>query len=206
MRQARRNERYLPDAGFPDALQVTNDLQRSARRRARRAHRRAVACIPRNPRERSSRTSTTTRVIAWATKGFEIATGLLPHQVARAGAGLHGPGPVLSGPTFAKEVGAGLPTAMTVALRRRALRQRACPELVGAQFPRLYAIRYHGCRGGRRRQECHRHRLRYRRWHGIRRQHARGIDHARARRNDASRREDSAPRARLSWASQGSAI
>jgi glycerol-3-phosphate dehydrogenase (NAD(P)+) len=52
--------------------------------------------------------------LAWATKGFEIATGLLPHQVALE---VLGPRPtaVLSGPTFAKEVGAGLPTAMTVA-------------------------------------------------------------------------------------------
>jgi len=46
--------------------------------------------------------------IAWATKGFEIATGLLPHQIARQVLGKR-PGAVLSGPTFAKEVGAGLP-------------------------------------------------------------------------------------------------
>jgi hypothetical protein len=52
--------------------------------------------------------------IAWATKGFEIATGMLPHQVAREVLGPRA-GAVLSGPTFAKEVGAGLPTAMTVA-------------------------------------------------------------------------------------------
>jgi glycerol-3-phosphate dehydrogenase (NAD(P)+) len=52
--------------------------------------------------------------IAWASKGFEMATGMLPHQVARQVLGDR-PGAVLSGPTFAKEVGAGLPTAMTVA-------------------------------------------------------------------------------------------
>lgn len=53
--------------------------------------------------------------ICWATKGFELSTGLLPHQVAEA---VLGEGPamaVLSGPTFAKEVGIGLPTALTVA-------------------------------------------------------------------------------------------
>jgi glycerol-3-phosphate dehydrogenase (NAD(P)+) len=53
--------------------------------------------------------------IAWATKGFELATGLLPHQVAAQLLGNEVPTAVISGPTFAREVGAGLPTAMTIA-------------------------------------------------------------------------------------------
>jgi len=53
--------------------------------------------------------------LAWATKGFELATGKLPHQVAAEVLGHDWPMAVLSGPTFAREIGAGLPTAMTVA-------------------------------------------------------------------------------------------
>jgi len=53
--------------------------------------------------------------VAWATKGFELKTGKLPHEVAFEVLGPGVPTAVLSGPTFAKEVGAGLPTAMTVA-------------------------------------------------------------------------------------------
>jgi glycerol-3-phosphate dehydrogenase (NAD(P)+) len=53
--------------------------------------------------------------IAWATKGFEVDTGVLPHQVAAEVLGQQHPAAVLSGPTFAREVGAGLPTALTVA-------------------------------------------------------------------------------------------
>ncbi len=53
--------------------------------------------------------------LAWATKGFELDTGKLPHQVAGEIFGSSRPLAVLSGPTFAKEVGAGLPTALTVA-------------------------------------------------------------------------------------------
>jgi glycerol-3-phosphate dehydrogenase (NAD(P)+) len=53
--------------------------------------------------------------ICWATKGFELHSGKLPHQVAGEVLGPDRPMAVLSGPTFAKEVGAGLPTAMTVA-------------------------------------------------------------------------------------------
>jgi glycerol-3-phosphate dehydrogenase len=54
-------------------------------------------------------------VLAWASKGFELDTGLLPHQVAHEVLGAGVPMAVLSGPTFAREVGAGLPTAMVVA-------------------------------------------------------------------------------------------
>jgi len=53
--------------------------------------------------------------VCWATKGFELHTGKLPHQVAAEILGDDRPMAVLSGPTFAKEVGAGLPTAMTIA-------------------------------------------------------------------------------------------
>ena len=53
--------------------------------------------------------------VCWATKGFELHTGKLPHQVAAEVLGPDRPMAVLSGPTFAKEVGVGLPTAMTIA-------------------------------------------------------------------------------------------
>jgi glycerol-3-phosphate dehydrogenase (NAD(P)+) len=55
--------------------------------------------------------------LCWATKGFEISTGKLPHEVAREVLGSERLTAVLSGPTFAREVGAGLPTAMTIASR-----------------------------------------------------------------------------------------
>ncbi len=71
--------------------------------------------------------------IAWATKGFEIATGLLPHQVVREVLGAR-PGAVLSGPTFAREVGAGLPTAMTVASRDEHFAQELASSLSGPRF------------------------------------------------------------------------
>jgi glycerol-3-phosphate dehydrogenase (NAD(P)+) len=71
--------------------------------------------------------------IAWATKGFEIATGLLPHQVVRQVLGAR-PGAVLSGPTFAKEVGAGLPTAMTVASEDERFARDLALSLSGPSF------------------------------------------------------------------------
>jgi glycerol-3-phosphate dehydrogenase (NAD(P)+) len=114
MRAARENLRYLPDAKFPDAIDVHTDLADAVRG--------CVAIIVAVPSHglrallvqlkpllaRDAR-------LAWATKGFELDTGKLPHQVAYDVLGDRYPVAVLSGPTFAREVGAGLPTAMTIA-------------------------------------------------------------------------------------------
>ena len=71
--------------------------------------------------------------LAWASKGFERHTGLLPHQVAADVLG-NRPGAVLSGPTFAREVGAGLPTAMTVASRDGEFAKELALRLSGPKF------------------------------------------------------------------------
>ena len=55
------------------------------------------------------------RYLSWATKGFETASGLLPHQVAARMLDPGVPTAVISGPTFAAEVAAGLPSAVTIA-------------------------------------------------------------------------------------------
>jgi glycerol-3-phosphate dehydrogenase (NAD(P)+) len=53
--------------------------------------------------------------VVWVCKGFEAATQLLPHQVIEAELAGHPSNGVLSGPSFAREVGLGLPVALTVA-------------------------------------------------------------------------------------------
>ena len=72
--------------------------------------------------------------ICWATKGFELSTGLLPHQVAEDILGPDRPMAVLSGPTFAKEVAAGLPTAMTIAANDSEFASDIAEELSGENF------------------------------------------------------------------------
>jgi len=114
MADARMNQRYLPDAPFPSNLVVEADLDA-----ALSGARDILVVVPSHAfREMLQQISpfcgAGTR-IAWATKGFELETGKLPHQVAEDVLGPDVPLAVLSGPTFAKEVGAGLPTAMTVA-------------------------------------------------------------------------------------------
>ena len=58
--------------------------------------------------------------IVWLCKGLEPNTSLLPHQVVDREARFHSPGlkhtyGALSGPSFAREVGEGMPCALTVA-------------------------------------------------------------------------------------------
>jgi glycerol-3-phosphate dehydrogenase (NAD(P)+) len=132
MRRARRNERYLPDAAFPDALQVAPKLSQ-----ALNGARDALIAVPSHAfratlEDIKPHLSRGTRV-AWATKGFEVETGLLPHQVAIEVLGSR-PGAVLSGPTFAKEVGAGLPTAMTVASHDESFAKELALSLSGPSF------------------------------------------------------------------------
>lgn len=72
--------------------------------------------------------------ICWATKGFELSTGQLPHQVAEEVLGPGRPMAVLSGPTFAKEVAAGLPTAMTIAANDSEFANDLAEEISGENF------------------------------------------------------------------------
>jgi len=108
------NQQYLPDIPFPDALSIEPDLGTAVRE-----YHDLLVCVPshvfRQLLENVRPDLPDSSRVAWATKGFEQQTGKLPHQVAREVLGESRPLAVLSGPTFAREVGAGLPTAMTVA-------------------------------------------------------------------------------------------
>jgi glycerol-3-phosphate dehydrogenase (NAD(P)+) len=110
----RENKRYLPGCRFPDALHVdfgladvvgaADDLLVVVPSHGFRATLELIAaCKPKRLR------------LAWATKGFEMESGKLLHEVAREIFGERTPYAVLSGPTFAKEVAKGMPTAVTVA-------------------------------------------------------------------------------------------
>lgn len=71
--------------------------------------------------------------ITWATKGFEPHTGRLLHQVAEEILEVRDPA-VVSGPSFAREVAKGLPTAITVASRRPEHAQRVAGYLHNDHF------------------------------------------------------------------------
>ena len=114
LQRERENVRYLEGARFPESLRVEADLARTLA-----AAETLVVAVPSHAlRPMLTEMKPLLRPgarLAWATKGFELETGKLPHQVAREVLGTGIPMAVLSGPTFAREVGMGLPTAMTVA-------------------------------------------------------------------------------------------
>lgn len=127
------NQRYLPNAAFPDTLRLDPDLgsviegvddvllavpSHAFRSLLQQLH----PLLPPPVR------------LCWATKGFEQDSGLLPNEVAHAVLGSSRSVAVLSGPTFAAEVGAGLPTAMTIASAESNYADRLARDLSSASF------------------------------------------------------------------------
>ncbi len=116
MARERTNQRYLPGVRLPEGLEIEHDLAQAVARADQ-----LLIVVPSHAfREVLQRIRPMLRPgqrVAWATKGFELESGKLPHEVALEVLGPDVPTAVLSGPTFAKEVGAGLPSAMTVASR-----------------------------------------------------------------------------------------
>lgn len=130
MVRERRNPRYLPDSRFPDNLTAVADLAEALNQiddllvavpsHAFRPTLQAMAPYLEG-RHR----------LSWATKGLEEGTGLLLHQVAASELPEEIPLAVISGPTFASEVVAGLPTALTVASHDEAFGTHLAQSLHG---------------------------------------------------------------------------
>ena len=110
----RQNAEFLSDIIFPDALHIEADLGNAIQ-----ASRDLLLAVPSHcfgeilsqirPHLRPD-----SRIV-WATKGLERNTGRLLEEVIKETLGNTYPLAVLSGPTFAKELASGLPTAITLA-------------------------------------------------------------------------------------------
>ncbi|ENK7128861.1 TPA: NAD(P)H-dependent glycerol-3-phosphate dehydrogenase [Serratia marcescens] len=114
LQQDRCNQAFLPDVPFPDTLLLEADLAR-----ALAASRDVLVVVPSHVfgdvlRQLKPHLRPDARIV-WATKGLEAETGRLLQDVAREALGESIPLAVLSGPTFAKELAAGLPTAIALA-------------------------------------------------------------------------------------------
>ena len=114
MQVEQQNRRFLPDVIFPDELHLESDLTQALARSQdilivvpSHAFNEILAQIRPHlqPHYR----------LIWATKGLERDTGRLLQTVVEEQLGVQYPLAVLSGPTFAKELAQGLPTAITLA-------------------------------------------------------------------------------------------
>jgi len=113
MAQQRLNQKYLPDIRLPDSLQVTDNLADAAG-----SSRDILLVVPSHAFAQTLQQikpflQPNARV-AWATKGLEPETGRLLQDVARDILGEAVSLAVFSGPTFAKEMALGMPTAISL--------------------------------------------------------------------------------------------
>ncbi|TAM33698.1 MAG: NAD(P)-dependent glycerol-3-phosphate dehydrogenase [Rhodanobacter sp.] len=112
MAGSRRNQRYLPGLALPESLVYESDLGAAVRGAGV-----VLIVVPSHAfasiLDELAPLLDADTAIAWATKGFEPGTGRFLHElVAEKLPGR--PAAVITGPSFAKEVAAGMPSAVTV--------------------------------------------------------------------------------------------
>jgi glycerol-3-phosphate dehydrogenase (NAD(P)+) len=133
MQMARENEQYLPGCAFPVKLTALSDLREAVTGAedllvSTPSHTLRETLITLKPWLRSG------QGVASACKGLEPETGKLVHEVIEDVLGKSHPLAVISGPTFAKELGIGLPTAVTVASTNEAFAEKIAGRLHGDGF------------------------------------------------------------------------
>lgn len=109
----RENREFLPDIAFPDTLHIEADLAQALAQ-----SRDLLLVVPSHVfaevLEQIKPHLQPHHRIMWATKGLERDTGRLLQEVVLQILGENYPLAVLSGPTFAKELAQGLPTAIAL--------------------------------------------------------------------------------------------
>lgn len=132
---ARENARYLPGFNFPDNLHCGADLSAVAAQASDH-----LIVVPshgfRALLKQLVPLLSADDNLAWATKGLELESGKLLHEVIEEEL----PGckyAAVSGPTFATEVAKGLPTAMTVAASDESFGQAIAQAFHGENY-RVY--------------------------------------------------------------------
>ena len=132
----RQNIRYLPNLPFPDNLQVTSALSDVAT-----FSNLILICVPSHAFKKTLISlkpySSIDIQIAWASKGFNPDDGCLLHEIVAEIFTEQTPAAILSGPTFAREVAANLPTALTIASAQPDFAKQLSTILHGGLF-RIY--------------------------------------------------------------------
>jgi glycerol-3-phosphate dehydrogenase (NAD(P)+) len=131
------NAQYLPDAIFPDGLILEADLAQAIAKSQD-----ILLVVPSHAFAQTidaiKPLLTNQHRLIWATKGLEPHTGRLLQDVAVERLGNDIPLAVLSGPTFAKEMVAGLPTAISLSATDEKLAQEFAAKLHCSKSFRVY--------------------------------------------------------------------
>jgi len=132
MATTRRNARYLPDLELPDALQLSAALEPCVRDAGT-----LLLAVPSHAFDDLLLAIAPWVApgvgIAWATKGFDPASGRFLHELVAERLPGHAAA-VVTGPSFAREVALGLPTALTVHSADAAFAQDVARALHSPRF------------------------------------------------------------------------
>ncbi len=134
--EQRCNQQYLPGVLFPDLLQVTDNLALALASPSW-----ILIAIPSHAYrpflQKNASLFKKNIGIAWASKGIELGSGKLIHQVIAEELPQCKKMAVLSGPTFAGEVARGLPTSITIASESTSFSKQIIDDLHSGRF-RVY--------------------------------------------------------------------
>lgn len=137
MAQSRCNQKYLPNAVFPKELSLESDLSKAVA-----GSQDILVVVPSHAfastLQEAKAFLTSEHRIIWATKGLEPETGRLLQDVAIDILGYKTPIAALSGPTFAKEMVAGLPTAISLSSTNESLGVEFANKLHCSKSFRVY--------------------------------------------------------------------
>ena len=129
----RENKEYLPGVKFPKALAVEPELRNAI---SNADH--VLVAVPSHALHAVLRQIAPmlqpSQGIICAAKGLEPETGKLAHEIAAEVVGAGRNFAMISGPTFARELGQGLPTAVTVAASDIAFAELVAQALHGGGF------------------------------------------------------------------------
>ncbi len=127
------NPRYLPGIELPDTLRATTSLAAAMADADL-----VLVVVPSHAFTDTLRALAPLRPaqagVSWATKGFEPGSSRFLHEVAEDVLGPDVPLAVVTGPSFAKEVAQGLPTALTIHGADEAFCQQVADVLHGPTF------------------------------------------------------------------------
>ena len=139
LQNERSNQRYLPDITFPDSLTIEPELKYCIENSEI-----ILIAVPSHAFRQTLQTISAyiqpNQKIAWASKGLEAESHKLLSHILVEELSDNTAFAVVSGPTFAKEVAKGLPTAITIASNDDSFSQQLADRLHTDTF-RAYTCR-----------------------------------------------------------------
>lgn len=137
MQTERQNQRFLPEIAFPNTLEIETNLKSAVEK-----SRDLLIVVPSHVfgemLEQIRPHLQPDHRIIWATKGLECNTGRLLQEVVEEKLGKQYPLALLSGPTFAKELACGMPTAIALGCQDETFAQQLQHRIHCSKHFRVY--------------------------------------------------------------------